>query len=147
MLLQGKSNKTVDIKNKFYPKVDWWVGILFGTVILFEIINIVKDLLNKPNISTLMGILVVIFCNWILFGTYYEFKKDYLLIKLGPFKEKLLYDEINKINFKKSIVASLALSADRIELICNGRFGSYVSPKNKNEFIEILKSKCANVKL
>lgn len=135
------------MKNKFYSKVDWWIGALIGAVILFQIIDIAKALLNKPNIITLIGILVVIFCSWILFGTYYEFKEDYLLIKSGPFKEKLLYDEINKINFTKSLASSSALSTDRIELICNGRFGGYVSPRNKNEFVEILKSKCANVKL
>ena len=135
------------MKSKFYSKVDWWIGTLIGTTILFQIIEIVKSLSNELNLITLINIIVVIFCSWILFGTYYEFKENYLLIKSGPFKEKILYDEIKKINFKKTVIASSALSTDRVELICHGRFGGYVSPRHKYEFVEILKSKCMNAKL
>lgn len=135
------------MKNRFYSKIDWWIGIIFGMVIFLELIEIFKALLNRPTLSSAIGVLVVIFCSWILLGTYYEFKDDYLLVKSGPFKSRILYDEIKKISFKKSIVASTALSIDRIEIICNGRFGGYVSPRNKNDFIEMLKSKCVNAKL
>lgn len=130
------------MKSRFYSKVDWWLGLLLGFTIICEAIVIIK----LPSLlSNIIGILVIIFTSWILFGTYYEFNEDYLLVKAGPSKEKIFYKDIKRINFKKSIVASSCLSTDRIEIICNGRFGGYVSPKEKEKFIEILKSKCINL--
>ncbi|WP_250674429.1 PH domain-containing protein (plasmid) [Paraclostridium ghonii] len=133
------------MRNRFYSKVDWWIGISFGVVICFEVIEVIKSILTKITISSAIEVLIISLCSWILFGTYYEFKENHLLVKSGPSKDRILYDEIKKINLKKSIVASTALSSDRIEIICKGRFGGYISPKQKNEFIEILKSKCPNL--
>ena len=130
------------MKSRFYSKVDWWLWIILGFSIIYEILAIIK----LPSVlSNIIGIIVIVFISWILFGTHYEFNEDYLLIRSGPSKEKIFYKDIKRISSKKSVVASSCLSTDRIEIICNGRFGGYVSPKDKEQFIEILKSKCINL--
>ena len=123
---------------KFRSKIDWWIILLYLLVLVTEIIVIFK---GNSAFSSIIGVFIVLFLTWMIVSTYYEFMDDYLLIKCGPFKEKVLYKEIKKIDLDKSFSLSNALSSDRIEIICYNRHAGFVSPKDKKEFIKMLKSK------
>lgn len=133
------------VRKRFYSKKDLWLGILFGSIMVYYLLEIYKDIHTSPNIGTGINTLVIIFIGWFLFGTYYEFKDEYLLIKAGPLKDKLYYNDITNLNETKSLMASMALSIDRIEIIYNGRFYGHISPKYRREFLEKLESKRYNI--
>ena len=134
------------MKNRFYSKIDWWILALFGAAILLCIIYIIQAILKGTYFILLINIPLVIFLTYILIGTYYEFHGNYLLVKTGPFKQKLYYDKIMKIELKKSVLASASLSRDRIEIIYNRSVGAQISLRDKEEFLKILESKCENLK-
>jgi len=85
-----------------------------------------------------MGIGLLI---WVWFGTNYRIENEFIQIKYGPFNERIAIQDITNISKKKSILITPALAMDRIVL----RYGKYgellISPKNEDEFIDLLLTK------
>lgn len=129
------------MRKRYYSKKDWWIWILFGALIIFFLIQIKRDLEIEPNIATFVYIIITAFLSCFLFGTYYELKEEYLLIRCGLIEDKLYYSDITRLNLKKSYSISMALSSDRIEIIYNERVYAHISPKHKNEFLDTLELK------
>ena len=86
------------------------------------------------------GLLLTISClvAWIWFATNYHISDDLLLIRCGPFKEKIKIEDIKSIKKTRNPISSAALSLDRMEI----RYGDYgmtiISPKHEEEFINLL---------
>lgn len=94
--------------------------------------------------------LVAAFLLWIWFGTWYEFKEEYLLARLGPFFERIPYEKIFEANKIKSMASSMALSSDMIELRHGKNYitgTTYISPQDRDGFIDELKTRCTSLKL
>ena len=134
------------VRKRFYSKKDLWMTILFGGVIGFYLIEVIKDILYKPNLYTAVHFIIILFISWFVLGTYYEFKEDYLLIKAGPLKDIIYYSDITEINEKRTFLAPIFLSTERIEIIYNGRLYGYISPKYKSEFLEVFGEKCLKIR-
>lgn len=83
---------------------------------------------------------------WLRFGTYYEFREDYLYCRSGPFTEKIKYDRIKYLGLSENMLSSMALSSQRIEIRQHDK--SYItgttmiSPENREIFLEQLKTRC-----
>jgi hypothetical protein len=80
---------------------------------------------------------------------YYELRDDYLYCRSGPFFEKIAYERIKSVRLYHSHLSSLALSAQQIEIRQHNK--SYItgttliSPENREEFLEELRSRCQNL--
>ena len=117
-------------------------GILVWGVILILVISMVTipPQYRIPTIAgTLMGIGFVL---WIWYGTFYEFKQTYLLVRMGPFFEKIPYSKIISARKFKSMLSSMALSNEMIELRHGKNYitgTTYISPEDRDAFIEQLK--------
>lgn len=92
---------------------------------------------------------MLIFLLWIYFGTYYEFREEYLFCKSGPFFENIKYDNIKSIKLTQNLFSSMALSSKRIEIRQHGKgyiLGTtFISPMNRQEFINELIKRCKNL--
>ncbi len=76
-----------------------------------------------------------------LLHTDYKINGDKLHIRCGfLFRMDLPISRITEITHKSTVLASPALSADRIGLKYGKRNWVYVSPENKEEFISALRS-------
>ncbi|MCX6013279.1 MAG: PH domain-containing protein [Chloroflexi bacterium] len=91
-------------------------GILLWGVILILIISTTI----VPEQYRWMVLLGTILCSllllWIWFGTFYKFKDKYLLVRMGPFFERIPYNKITSARKFRSMASSMALSSDMIEL-------------------------------
>ncbi len=89
------------------------------------------------------------FLLWLLFGTFYEFRGDYLYCRSGPFSEKIRYDCITYLGLSENMLSSMALSSQMIEIRQYNK--SYVtgttmiSPENREIFLAQLKSLCSRL--
>lgn len=119
-----------------------WVGILVtaGTMITQYEQSVVGYAISLPVIGLLL---------WIYYGTYYEFRDDYLYCRSGPFAQKIAYDKIKSVKLSKNMLSSMALSLDRIEIKQHGKgflLGTtYISPENREVFMNDLVSRCSNL--
>ena len=87
---------------------------------------------------------------WVWFGTFYEFKDTYLLLRSGPFFERIPYVKIASVRKFKSMASSMALSNEMIELRHGKNYvtgTTYISPADRDGFIHQLKLVCPNVKV
>ena len=130
-------------------KIDFWFGLLiWGTVLILLVRIIVPP--EKGKISGyVVGVPLIIFLLWIYFGTYYEFRDEYLYCRSGPFVEKIVYDKIKSVKLSKKILSSMALSTKRIGIWQHGkgyiRGTTYISPVNREEFMLELIRRCKNI--
>ncbi|HSW57713.1 MAG TPA: PH domain-containing protein, partial [Dehalococcoidales bacterium] len=87
---------------------------------------------------------------WIWLGTYYEFRQDYLLAKMGPFFERIPYSRITSARKFKGVASSMALSSDMIELRHGKNYitgTTFISPLDRDNFLRELQSRCPDLKI
>jgi hypothetical protein len=90
----------------------------------------------------------IAFMLWIWYGSYYEFRDTYLLARMGPFFERIPYERITSARPFKSMVSSMALSSEMIELRHGKNYipgTTYISPVDRETFLIELKARCPNL--
>ena len=92
---------------------------------------------------------MISFILWTGFSVKYVFYQDYLLIKGGPFRSRIPYENITKVSPTTAIFTGHRISSSRdgLEIFNKTTFlGSIkISPKNKEEFIAELKKRCQRI--
>jgi hypothetical protein len=123
-------------------------GILLATVILILVAALIFFLWQKHWLVTLLPAAVIGFMLWIWFGTYYEFKGDYLLARVGPFFERIPYKKITSARKFSGMVSSMALSTEMIELRHGKNYitgTTYISPLDRDGFLAMLYVCCPQI--
>ncbi|XUX01345.1 MAG: PH domain-containing protein [Dehalogenimonas sp.] len=122
-------------------------ALVWGVVILLCVAVIIIP--AEFRFLTAIGSLAAIgFMLWIWYGTYYEIKETYLLVRMGPFFERIPYERITSARPFKSMISSMALSSEMIELRHGKNYISgttYISPVNRDQFLAELKLRCPNM--
>ena len=129
-------------------KIDYWINILIWRTVLIILVS----MMILPENEKIFGYVVVFpmstFMLWIYFGTYYEFREEYLYCRSGPFAEKIAYGKIKSVKFSQNLLSSMALSRKRIEIRQHGKGyitgTTYISPVSREEFMIELISRCKN---
>ena len=109
------------------------VTILTGTLVL----------LGYQEIWVLFGLILLlgVFVLHILFTNQYIIEGKTLTVKSGfLFKKTIDVETISEIYEKRSVVNAPAASFDRLEIRLNEWDRVIISPKNKTEFVDKLKS-------
>jgi len=127
-----------------------WLQVLIICILPWINISIVTDnLLIYLPITGLYLILLL----WIWFGTGYEIKENYLLVRSGPFRKKIAISEIKEVELHSNgedlaIVIGPALSFTRINIIYSDSFDLIsISPKNRENFIHELSLRNRDIKI
>lgn len=132
---------------KFISKRDWWISVLMlGISISFIVMTFVNEfsIINRV-IFLNFGILVL----WIYNATFYVLSEDFLILRCGPLKVKIPYENIDSIKCTRNLISSIALSVDKLKIKISGKgLGVvYISPLNKEEFVKQLSKKCVRLKI
>lgn len=131
---------------RYSAKIDLWIKLLF----YFSIATIIFPVFTIPSEEMIFYLLAVlpitVFILWMLFGSFYEFKDEYLHLRIGPISRKITYDNIKSISNKRNWSSSMAMTNDRvfIELHHKTMFKSdvQVGPLDKEEFTDELRRRC-----
>jgi uncharacterized membrane protein YobD (UPF0266 family) len=114
--------------------------------IAIVIVSVVMVPKEDMIIALAIALLVTAFLLWIFWGTYYEFREEYLYCKSGPFFEKIPYAKIQSAKLCQNMLSSMALSSKRIEIRQHGKgyiLGTtMISPINREEFLHELLKRC-----
>ncbi|WP_002149767.1 PH domain-containing protein [Bacillus cereus] len=90
---------------------------------------------------------LAILFSWSWFSTKYIVKEEIIMITSGPVKKRIFIRGIKRISNTKNPISAYALSFDRLEIV----YGSYetelISPRNKEEFILLLKRKNPGIEI
>lgn len=78
---------------------------------------------------------------WILYGTYYVLTDEVLLIRCGPFRQRVVVSAIQEVNPTRTAMSGAACSLDRLHIKYRGsRSGVLISPADKQSFLQELVS-------
>ncbi|WP_251672036.1 MULTISPECIES: PH domain-containing protein [unclassified Sporosarcina] len=86
----------------------------------------------------LFGLLLIGFLLWLWFGTNYHVGEETLTIRNGPLVYRVAMEDIHRIRKVKSVLATPALSVNRLALEYGKYRDIHVSPKNEQEFVRVL---------
>ena len=127
-------------KKAFRSKVDWWLRLLLGLVIVGEFVAIGVVILDRTDpvvtsvtiFACLAGL--ALFAS-VLLGTVYTVDRGTLHVRSGPFRWKVPIDNITAVEATRSPLSSPALSLDRLRIRYDTRRQIIVSPADKAGFL------------
>ncbi len=134
--------------DSFFIKFILIVVLIIGIVSFLPLFVEGGTQLSVILLMTSIFIIVTGFILWIVCAIKYVFDQKYLLVKGGPFRSRILYEDITKVIPSKDIFIGYRIlsSKDGIEIFYKKAIlGSVkISPDNKSEFINELKKRCPN---
>ncbi|ETT76818.1 PH domain-containing protein [Bacillus mycoides] len=129
---------------EFPSKKDVWLYPIFFVVIGAWFAPIFA---GREYFLLFFTIPLAILFSWSWFSTKYIVKEEIIMITSGPVKKRIFIRDIKRISNTKNPIAAYALSFDRLEIV----YGSYeteiISPKNKEQFINLVKSKNPHIEI
>ncbi len=120
----------------YKSKIDWWLGLLLVYPIYLSVASLAKEqwLYGFAGLGFVIG--VVLFVSK---TTRYIIKENQLIVKsMWIVNNTIDISKIRKIEKSNSILSSPALSLDRIALYYNKYDEVYISPKEKQDFLNNL---------
>ncbi|HEX6177999.1 MAG TPA: PH domain-containing protein [Thermoanaerobaculia bacterium] len=136
----------------FRSKVDAWLLWLVrlsmvGTIALVLIAVISQGEAEAAWPAIAIVLVAYAFVEWIFQSTYYMVDQDYLRIRSGPFRWRVLISEIESIAPSSSVLSSPALSLDRLRVSYRGGRSILVSPGDRASFVDALRSVNAAIRV
>lgn len=129
----------------FRSKVDgwliWFVRIsMVGAAGLLLLISFVAEE-GRSLVLVAAGFVLFLYvlAEWLLRSTYYTVDQDFLRIRSGPFRSRVLIADIESVSRANGSIGKPALSKDPLEIRFNGG-QIYVSPREPDLFVETLRS-------
>jgi hypothetical protein len=119
----------------YKSKVDWWLGL----VLVYPIFRSVASIIEGDWIGYIGIVLCLLFIVFISKSTRYMISENHLIVKcMFIVNDKIEISKIRKIEKTNSILSSPALSLDRIAIKFNKYDEVYISPKERQAFIDEL---------
>ncbi len=130
---------------KFKSKIDWWFHLTVVFVVIMSVFPLyfyAKDKVTTALIvSVIMIIADVLLILPIYFSTNYTLHDTFLHVRCGLINIKIAYNDINSISETEDSSASFGLSLDRISIVYKNKSEVIISPKDKQEFIRLIRER------
>jgi len=142
----------------FHSKVDaFFVNFMLIVVLIVGLASFFPLFLEGGTellvvmILTSTFFIVIGFILWCAFSVKYVFYQGYLLVKGGPIRSRIPYEEITKVSPTREILTGYRIlsSRDAIEIFYKKAIlGSVkISPKEQKKFITELKKRCPHAQV
>ncbi|WP_293896188.1 PH domain-containing protein [Flavobacterium sp.] len=119
----------------YKSKIDWWLGLVLAYPIFRSIVSII----DGEWIGYLGIVLCLLFIFFISKSTRYIIAENQLIVKcMFIVNYKIEISKIRKIEKTNNVLSSPALSLDRIAIKYNKYDEVYISPKDKQVFVDDL---------
>jgi len=115
----------------------------FPVITIWMVTMLIQDWRTMLSVITLVFLLLSAFLILpIWLNTYYVLANTELLVKCGIWKPtRISYDSIRSVKETRNPLASCALSLDRIEITFGVGGIVFISPQNKQEFLQQLEQR------
>lgn len=119
----------------YKSKIDWWLGL----VLIYPICRSIISIVEGEWLGYLGVVLCLLFIVFISKSTRYIIDENQLVVKcMFIVNDKIEISKIKKIEKTNSILSSPALSLDRMAIRYNKFDEVYISPKDKQAFVNDL---------
>jgi hypothetical protein len=119
----------------YKSKIDWWLGL----PLLYPIFLSVSSMIEGEWIGYIGMITILLFIVFTSKSTRYIITENQLIVKcMFIVNDKIEISKIRKIEKTNSLLSSPALSLDRIAIKFNKFDEVYISPKEREDFLNDL---------
>ncbi|PGO34166.1 hypothetical protein CN984_02530 [Bacillus cereus] len=129
---------------EFPSKKDAWLYPIFLVVIGACLAPIFA---GRDYFLLFFTIPLVILFVWSWFSTKYIVGEKEITIRSGLVKKRIRIRDIKRISDTKNPIAAYALSFDRLEIVYDSYKIEIISPKDKAQFIQLVKSKNPHIEI
>jgi hypothetical protein len=139
-----RMGKALNQNNVFRSERDF--GLMSFLVILMSFVTFqtIYGTIQNPLSASYTAVAVAVAVNscliWVIAGTRYKVLGDQLVVRKGPLSKTIEISEITEVAPSKTLIASPALSFNRLVINYRGGF-VHISPDRREEFIHLLLSK------
>lgn len=135
---------------RYRSKVDWWVGLILLAVPLIAAFSAVAVQLTHDLQESLVGWLVVV----AVIGLYvvvvwpveYRLEPERLVIRFGLMRSRIAYPAIREVRPSRSLLASPALSLDRLDIVTGTGYPAAISPDDRSAFLADLATRAPHLR-
>ena len=146
MTFKSKSDRTFRV---FMTLAIVLVSLATLWPVVFELFYMEEPDMTAVWIMVFLFLLSVGFLIWISLDIEYTFKDDYLFVRGGPFRSKIPYDEITKVNPTSNILVGYRILSSKNALEIHYKkslMGNVIiSPGKQDEFLKVLFEKAPNI--
>lgn len=119
----------------YKSKIDWWLGL----VLVYPIFRSIVSIIEGEWLGYLGIVLCFLFIVFISKSTRYIIAENQLIVKcMFIVNDRIEISKIRKIEKTNSVLSSPALSLDRIAIKFNKFDEVYISPKERQNFLNDL---------
>lgn len=119
----------------YKSKIDWWLGL----VLVYPIFRSIVSIIEGEWLGYLGIVLCLLFIVFISKSTRYIIAENQLIVKcMFIVNDRIEISKIRKIEKTNSVLSSPALSLDRIAIKFNKFDEVYISPKERQNFLNDL---------
>lgn len=129
---------------EFPSKKDVWLYPIFFVVIGACFAPIFA---GREYFLLFFTIPLAILFSWSWFSTKYIVREETITIRSGFVKKRIFIQDIKQISNTKNPIAAHALSFDRLEIVYGAHKTEIISPKGKEQFINLVKSKNPHIEI
>lgn len=144
-------------KSKMDKTFAYFIGTAIFIIALATLVPALYELFSDDVdvkaviITSILFIMCVGFILWITFDIEYSFMEKYLFIKGGPFKNKIPYEDITKVNKTSQILAGYRILSSKEALEIHYKkamLGSVIiSPREQEKFLRVLSEKAPHISM
>ncbi|QNE39830.1 PH domain-containing protein [Hymenobacter sp. NBH84] len=122
----------------FVSKISWWS---FGSILLVQLVISMMAIADGAYVVPVFILPSLVFMIWLLRSTYYEVQPQTQMLRIvsGPLTWQIPVTSITRIKPSHNVLSSPALSLDRLKIYYNRYDEILVSPRDKANFIEVLR--------
>ncbi len=132
------------MKKRFESHREYWLNIFICAVIALGATPLIQTVLRGGTVTLALvfaaGVVAILAV--VLFRSYSEFHKDYLLVVNGPVMERYYYRDITGIKTTKGNWLAGQVPRARFALFSNHMLRRYISPRDWEAFLKYFKEKC-----
>ncbi|RWQ77643.1 PH domain-containing protein [Bacillus cereus] len=129
---------------EFPSKKDVWLHPIFFIVVGACFAPIFA---GREYFLLLFTIPLAMLFSWSWFLAKYIAREETITIRSGLVTKRIFIRDIKQISNTKNPIAAHALSFDRLEIVYDTHKTEIISPRNKEQFINLVKSKNSNIEI
>lgn len=126
---------TQAVERVFKAKISW---LIFGPVLLLTAVSVLVSW-QKSSLGGFFSLLALAFILHILLSTTYTVTPELVVVRCGFFRWKIPTQRITRITETHNPLSSPAPSLDRLRISYNRHNELMISPRDKQEFIAVLR--------
>lgn len=135
---------------RYRSKIDWWVGALIVAVPAISLVTAILLQLSGDTGAAIVGWLTLagigVLYALVVWPIEYVLEANDLVVRFGVMRSRIPYRSIRGVSPTRSVLASPALSMDRLAIDTGGKLAPMISPADRDGFLAELASRTPHLR-